>query len=195
VSRLQLRIFDGTRHLFSAPAKFLVTITDGNRTQHIRDYYPENDITFDLPFFDNFGDDYSVVVWAEGYKQAGFVPVTLSDQYLKTLDIMLISDDPGFSFLNARWDAAKVRYPFLGSDVDNATGLKRGISGTYVSVEPFHLFRYLDEQTFRYNHRVDMNDGQRFDVAVRQIVGKRLTYKSLTGDSGDVHEAEGLFLP
>jgi transposase-like protein len=62
--------------------------------------------------------------------------------------------------------------------------LKRGISGTYVSVEPFHLFRYLDEQTFRYNHRVDMNDGQRFDVAVRQIVGKRLTYKSLTGDSG-----------
>jgi len=125
VSRLQLRIFDGTRQLFSAPAKFLVTITDGNRTQHIRDYYPENDIAFDLPFFDNFGDDYSVVVWAEGYKQAGFVPVTLSDQYLKTLDIMLISDDPGFSFLNARWDAAKVRYPFLGSDVDNATGATR----------------------------------------------------------------------
>jgi len=37
--------------------------------------------------------------------------------------------------------------------------LKRGISGTYVSVEPFHLFRYLDEQTFRYNNRKDLNDG------------------------------------
>ena len=84
---------------YSRRRKFLVTVTDGTRTQHIRDYYPENDITFDLPFFDNFGDDYSVVVWAEGYKQAGFAPVTLSDQYLKTLDIMLISDDPGFSFL------------------------------------------------------------------------------------------------
>src|SRR5205807_4206097 len=35
--------------------------------------------------------------------------------------------------------------------------LKRGISGTYVSVEPFHLFRYLDEQTFRYNNRKDMD--------------------------------------
>lgn len=31
--------------------------------------------------------------------------------------------------------------------------LKRGIKGTYVSVEPFHLFRYLDEQAFRFNER------------------------------------------
>jgi transposase-like protein len=59
--------------------------------------------------------------------------------------------------------------------------LKRGLSGTYVSVEPFHLFRYLDEQAFRYNHRKGLNDGQRFDLAVRQIVGKRLTFDQLTG--------------
>jgi transposase-like protein len=59
--------------------------------------------------------------------------------------------------------------------------LKRGIKGTYVSVEPFHLARYLDEQMFRYNNRLDMNDGDRFDLAVRQIVGKRLTYAALTG--------------
>ena len=125
MSKLQLRVFDGTRQLFSAPAQFLVTITDGNRTQQVRDYYQENDITFDLPFFDNFGDNYTVVVWAKGYKQAGFTPVTLSDQYLKTLDIMLIPDKPGFSFVDARWDPARVLYPFLGSDVDNATGAAR----------------------------------------------------------------------
>jgi len=125
VSKLQLRVFDGTRQLFSAPAQFLVTITDGNRTQQVRDYYQANDITFDLPFFDNFGDNYTVVVWAKGYKQAGFTPVTLSDQYLKTLDIMLIPDKPGFSFVDARWDPARVLYPFLGSDVDNATGAAR----------------------------------------------------------------------
>lgn len=59
--------------------------------------------------------------------------------------------------------------------------LKRGINGTYVSVEPFHLFRYLDEQTFRYNNRKGLKDGDRFDLAVRGIVGKRLCYKSLTG--------------
>jgi transposase-like protein len=59
--------------------------------------------------------------------------------------------------------------------------LKRGLRGTYVSVEPFHLFRYLDEQAFRYNHRKDMDDDGRFDIAVRQIVGKRLTFDELTG--------------
>ena len=65
--------------------------------------------------------------------------------------------------------------------------LKRGIKGTYVSVEPFHLFRYLDEQSFRFNYRAtkdcQMNDGDRFDRVVRQIVGKRLTWNKLTGKS------------
>jgi transposase-like protein len=59
--------------------------------------------------------------------------------------------------------------------------LKRGLHGTYVSVEPYHLFRYLDEQAFRYNTRKDMNDSERFAIAVSQITGKRLTYAELTG--------------
>jgi transposase-like protein len=63
--------------------------------------------------------------------------------------------------------------------------LKRGLKGTYVSVEPFHLHRYIDEQAFRYNNRKDMNDAERFDLAISQIVGKRLTYKELTGHSDD----------
>ena len=60
--------------------------------------------------------------------------------------------------------------------------LKRGIGGTYVSVEPFHLFRYLDEQAFRYNNR-KMTDAERFSIAVSGIVGKRLTYDNLTGNA------------
>lgn len=65
--------------------------------------------------------------------------------------------------------------------------LKRGINGTYVSVEPFHLFRYVDEQAFRFNNRVDadgekISDAERFSMAVSQIVGKRLTYKELIGE-------------
>jgi len=62
--------------------------------------------------------------------------------------------------------------------------VKRGLNGTYVSVEPFHLFRYLDEQAFRYNNR-KMEDGERFDIAVRHIVGKRLTWDRLTGKMAD----------
>ena len=59
--------------------------------------------------------------------------------------------------------------------------LKRGISGTYVSVEPFHLFRYLDEQAFRFNNREEFDDRGRFNLAVSQVMGKRLTWNKLTG--------------
>jgi ISXO2 transposase-like protein len=58
--------------------------------------------------------------------------------------------------------------------------LKRCVKGTYVSIEPFHLFRYLDEQAFRFNTR-GMSDSQRFVQAGQSIVGKRLTFDSLTG--------------
>jgi ISXO2-like transposase domain len=59
--------------------------------------------------------------------------------------------------------------------------LKRGVRGTYVSVEPFHLFRYLDEHSFRFNFREDMNDYDRLTLALSQVTGKRLTYERLTG--------------
>ena len=67
--------------------------------------------------------------------------------------------------------------------------LKRGINGTYVSVEPYHLFRYVDEQAFRFNNRKDENgepigDAQRFASVMKQIVGRRLTYAELTGKTG-----------
>ena len=63
--------------------------------------------------------------------------------------------------------------------------LKRGLKGTYVSVEPFHLFRYVDEQVFRYNNRKPLDDYGRFRLALSQIVGKRLTWNQLTGKLPD----------
>jgi transposase-like protein len=66
--------------------------------------------------------------------------------------------------------------------------LKRTISGTYVSVEPFHLFRYLDEQAYRFNNREkDISDFDRFKLAASQIIGKRLTWNHVTGKT---HEPE-----
>jgi len=59
--------------------------------------------------------------------------------------------------------------------------VKRGLHGTYISVEPFHLFRYLDEQMFRYNNRKNMDNADRFKLALSQIVGKRLTFAEVTG--------------
>jgi len=70
--------------------------------------------------------------------------------------------------------------------------LKRGLKGTYVAVEPFHLDRYLDEQVFRYNNRATrdnpLTDADRFLIAVSQISGKRLTYRELTGKTDTTPE-------
>jgi transposase-like protein len=63
--------------------------------------------------------------------------------------------------------------------------LKRGLGGTYVSVEPFHLFRYLDEQAFRYNNRKDKSDADRFSMVLSRVAGKRLTYAEVTGKVGE----------
>ena len=67
--------------------------------------------------------------------------------------------------------------------------MKRGLKGTYVAVEPFHLDRYVDEQVFRYNNRATKDnplmDLDRFMLAVSQIAGKRLTYAELTGKVGE----------
>jgi len=76
--------------------------------------------------------------------------------------------------------------------------LKRSLTGTYVAVEPFHLFRYVDEQAFRYNNRKDasgnkLTDADRFATAMSQVGGtphKRLTYSELTGkDQSPRYEA------
>ena len=62
--------------------------------------------------------------------------------------------------------------------------MKRGIRGTYVAVEPFHLFRYLDEQAFRFNNR-KTKDVARFISVVGQIMSKRLTYAELIGTNAE----------
>jgi hypothetical protein len=72
--------------------------------------------------------------------------------------------------------------------------LKRCLGGTYVSVGPFHLFRYVDEEVFRYNHRKDgdrkITDAERFRTAMSQVAGKRLTYDQLTSKSESPHHPE-----
>lgn len=70
--------------------------------------------------------------------------------------------------------------------------LKRGIKGTYVAVEPFHLDAYVTEQVFRFNNRATkdnpLTDADRFVLAVSQAAGKRLTYAELTGKVEETSE-------
>lgn len=68
--------------------------------------------------------------------------------------------------------------------------LKRGIKGTYISVEPFHLFRYLDEQAFRFNERTG-DDKDRFVKTLGSVAGQRLIYQELTNYTTDLRELPG----
>ena len=73
--------------------------------------------------------------------------------------------------------------------IENFLVFTQRTKGTYVAVEPFHLFRYVDEQAFRFNNRKDgdrkIADTEHFDIAMSQIVGKRLTFAELTGKVGE----------
>ena len=68
---------------------------------------------------------------------------------------------------------------FIAAHEGGISQAKRAIKGTYVSIEPFHLFRYLDEQSYRYNER-HLTDAERFEKVLCGIGGKRLTYDVLT---------------
>ena len=55
---------------------------------------------------------------------------------------------------------------------------KRAIKGTYVSVTPRHLTRYVEEEVFRFNNR-QTNDYERFKIVLELVKDRRLTYKQL----------------
>ena len=74
----------------------------------------------------------------------------------------------------------RYRVPVPGTRQPGGRLRYRLLNGTYVSVEPFHLFRYLDEQSYRFNER-KCTDKERFLNAIRGVIGKRLSYKELVG--------------
>jgi hypothetical protein len=103
----------------------LFTIIDGNQKQLQRKSYSKSSVTFNLPFYDNFGDNYTVIVWTKNYQQAGFAPVPLSPESPTMLDLMLIPDDAECNFANAPWDLMKLKLPFLANDVNDSAGRQR----------------------------------------------------------------------
>ncbi|MDE1176776.1 MAG: hypothetical protein PW789_09225 [Edaphobacter sp.] len=123
---LRLRVFDGSRQPFSDNVKMRFMVTDGTQKLRVDEITTANEKLYDnLPFYDSYGDNYTVLITAPGYKQSGYHPVKLSDSFTQTVDVMMVSNDPGFNFAGARWPSAKKTYPFLAADVDDATGKAR----------------------------------------------------------------------
>src|SRR5260370_8917313 len=106
---------------FQPGLNVLYRVFDGNQNQLASPERPVSSLAFTLPFYDNFGDNYRVIVFADKYHQAGYVPVKLSPQAPVSLDLMLIPDEPGLNFSAAQWDRVKTAFPIVPSTVYDAT--------------------------------------------------------------------------
>ncbi len=107
-----LNIFDGTRQPIGPGVKnLLVRIIDGNQKQLSSDFYKVSRIQFQVPYYDNFGDRYTVIASADHHKQAGYTPVNVSRTVPQTVDLMLLPNNGSFRFANASWANVQQKFP------------------------------------------------------------------------------------
>jgi hypothetical protein len=127
---LMVNIFDGRRQPIAPRVDLLVRVLDGNQKKQREVSSREPSLAFNkLPIFDNFGDNYTVLVSARGYNGAGFTPVKISRNTWQNIDLMLLQKDGGFNFAQASWDTLRDSHPqifrLLSSGVSDAAARKR----------------------------------------------------------------------
>lgn len=113
-ANLLVNVFDGSRQPLVTDKKLLIRVIDGNHKELRADFHSGPFVKYDdLPVFNNFGDDYTVIVSADGYLQAGFVPIHIKSGLLQTVNLMLLPRDSAFNFADARWPAISTGFPKL----------------------------------------------------------------------------------
>lgn len=110
---LIVNVYDGTRQPIGAGRSLQVTVIDGNQKTLIdKQNYALPSLLFkDLPFYNNYGDNYTVVVWANGCLQAGYTPVKIYPNTVQHLDLMLLPANGHFNFAQALWPQLQQSYP------------------------------------------------------------------------------------
>lgn len=147
-SSLMVNVFDGTRQLIKTPIDLLIRLIDGNQKQIITMTAKKASVLFKkLPFYDNYGDNYTVVVSADGYLQAGFTPVKLSKGTVQHIDLMLIPSDGSFNFSQARWETLRATRPILFSLLSRGIGNAKERYGQLMEDQPETLAGLLNITT------------------------------------------------
>ena len=110
---ITINVFDGSRQPVPDDVDVLYTIRDGNQHNAFRDFRRTPSLTVNgLPFFNNFGDLYTVIASADGYRQAGFTPIHVAPNVPQEVDLMLLANDANFRFAGT-WDAIQAKRPVL----------------------------------------------------------------------------------
>ena len=120
---LTINIFAGTREPMPIGTNVLFTVKNGIQQTVYRDFKKTPSLTLDgLSLFDNFGDNYTVLAFAEGYAQVGFTPVKISPRYPASVDLMLVRKEGAFDFQNARWDLLRQNRPHFARLLGSGAG-------------------------------------------------------------------------
>jgi len=122
---LQIRVFDGTRNPFPDATNVLYRVIDANQEEIVDEERKTAVLNCEFPFHDNFMDNYTVIVFSDGFQQAGFTPVRLSNTTPAVLDLMLIPKDGHFNFALATWAWIKTNLPFVTAGASDADGRAR----------------------------------------------------------------------
>jgi len=121
-----VNVFDGTRQAIPQSTQVLLTVHDGAQNQLFRNFVDGPSVRLELPFHNNFADNYAIVASADGYEQAGFQPVAVAPGAPGQLDLMLLRKAATFHFAAARWTDVVAQKPLLAqiiaSSVTGAAG-------------------------------------------------------------------------
>src|SRR5216684_6917528 len=113
-AQIKLSIYDGARAPFAERQNVLLRVHNGQTTDSFTKMLNtksmnEGQVVLNVDFFDNFADNYTVLLSVDGYRDAGFFPVKVSPKVLADLSVMLIPNDPSFEF--DPWDTLVANHP------------------------------------------------------------------------------------
>jgi hypothetical protein len=112
-SRIQLNLFASTRQPINQEFEYLVRINNGHHKSVHSEYYTGQTQIFEVEFFNNFGDDYSIIVSAKKHHDSGFFPVKVSPTAMQQLALMFLPKKSRYNFGDAQWDRLKQTDPAL----------------------------------------------------------------------------------
>jgi hypothetical protein len=108
-----VNVFDGKRQAMPQGKQILLTVRDGAQNQLFRDFVDGSSVKLELPFHNNFADDYTIVAFIDAHEQAGFQPVAISPNAPGQLDLMLLPKNGTFHFAGAQWVDVVAKKPLL----------------------------------------------------------------------------------
>jgi hypothetical protein len=127
-----LNVFDGTRQPIGAGVKnLLIRLIDGNQKQLFSDFRNGCSFQFQVPFYDNFADSYTVIASADSHTQAGATPVNVQRALPQTVDLMLLDKNASFHFADAGWGDISENYPEIHSILVRGAATEEDAQGRY----------------------------------------------------------------